>query len=188
VLLALAGGAAGLVLATWGAQGLLAFFTDPDTTLTIQASPDARILAITVVVSVATGILFGLAPAWQSTRPDTAAALRAEAVTVVGGAFARLRESLVVAQVMLSLLLLLGAGLFVRSLHNLLTIDAGFDAPRLLSFAVAPDAHGYDPAQTKLFARTLLERVRATPGVSGAGARGSTPYRARTAAISLSAI
>jgi predicted permease len=168
VLLAVAGGAAGLVMATWGAQALLAFFTEPDTTLTISPWPDERILAVNVFVSVAIGILFGLAPAWQSTRPDVGPVLKAESVGVLGGGYARLRKGLVIAQVALSLLLLVGAGLFLRSLNNLLAIDAGFDTSRLLSFGVAPGPNGYAPAETKTFAKTLLERVRATPGVEGA--------------------
>jgi predicted permease len=169
VLLALAGGAAGVLLATWGARGLLAFFTHPDVTLTVTPWPDERILAFNVLVSVATGVLFGLAPAWQTTRADVTPVLKSESGAVLGGGYARLRKGLVVAQVMLSLLLLVGAGLFLRSLHNLLTIDPGFDTNRLLSFSVDLVPHGYEPVQSKVFAKTLLERVRATPGVAGAG-------------------
>jgi predicted permease len=169
VVLALAGGAAGLLLATWGAKGLLAFFTEPNVTLTVTSAPDQRILAFNVIVSVATGILFGLAPAWQSTRADVTPALKAESAGVLGGGYGRLQKGLVVAQVMLSLLLLVGAGLFLRSLQNLLSIDAGFDTARLLSFSVDLIPHGYKPAESKIFAKTLLERVRATPGVAGAG-------------------
>ncbi len=169
VVLALAGGAAGLLLATWGAKALLAFFTQADVTLTVTSAPDQRILAFNVIVSVATGLLFGLAPAWQSTRADVTPALKAESTSVLGGADGRLRKGLVVAQVMLSLLLLVGAGLFLRSLQNLLSLDAGFDTARLLSFSVDLVPHGYKPAESKTFAKTLLEHVRATPGVSGAG-------------------
>jgi predicted permease len=169
VLLALAGGAAGVLLATWGARGLLAFFTEPDVTLTVTPLPDQRILAFNVLVSVTTGVLFGLAPAWQTTRADMTPALKSESGAVLGGGYARLRRGLVVAQVMLSLMLLVGAGLFLRSLQNLLAIDAGFDAARLLSFSVDLVPHGYKPDESKLFAKTLLERVRATPGVTGAG-------------------
>jgi predicted permease len=169
VLLALAGGAAGALLAMWGAQALLAFFTQPDVTLTVTPWPDQRILAVNVIVSVATGVLFGLAPAWQTTRTDVTPALKSEAGAVLGGGYARLRKGLVVAQVMLSLLLLVGAGLFLRSLQNLLAIDPGFDSNRLLAFSVDLVPHGYKPAESKLFAQRLLERVRATPGVAGAG-------------------
>jgi predicted permease len=169
VLLALTGGAAGILLATWGARGLLAFFTHPDVTLTVTSWPDERILAFNVIVSIATGVLFGLAPAWQTTRADVTPALKCESGGVLGGGYGRLRKGLVVAQVMLSLMLLVGAGLFLRSLQNLLSIDAGFDTARLLSFSVDLVPHGYGPAESKLFAKRLLERVRATPGVAGAG-------------------
>jgi len=169
VLLALAGGGAGVLLATWGAHGLLAFFTHPDITLTVTPWPDTRILVFNVIVSGATGILFGLAPAWQITRAEITPALKSESGGVLGGGHGRLRKGLVIAQVMLSLLLLVGAGLFLRTLHNVLSIDAGFDTARLLSFSVDLVAHGYGPGESKLFAKRLLERVRATPGVAGAG-------------------
>ena len=169
VLLALAGGVAGLALATWGAQALLAFYAQPDTTLTISAWPDARVLAIDLVVCLAVGVLFGLAPAWQSTRPEVGSTLRSESAGVLGGSYQHLRKGLVITQVALSLLLLVGSSVFLRSLQNLLAVDAGFDAPRLLSFSVEPGASGYEAAQTKAFAKALLERVRATPGVSAAG-------------------
>jgi predicted permease len=169
ILLAAAGGGAGLALATWGAQSLLAFFTDPGTTLTVTPWPDTRILAVNVAVCVIVGVLFGLAPAFQSTRPDVGAVLKAESTGVLGGGYARLRQGLVVTQVALSLLLLVGAGLFLKSLNNLLAVDAGFDTTRLLTFTVAPGEHGYAPGETKTFAKTLLARVRATPGMAGAG-------------------
>jgi predicted permease len=158
-----------VLLATWGARGLLAFFTQPDVTLTVTPLPDQRILAFNVLVSVVTGVLFGLAPAWQTTRADVTPALKSESGSVLGGGYGRLRKGLVVAQVMLSLLLLVGAGLFLRSLQNLLAIDTGFETERLLSFSVDPVPHGYEPAKSKIFAKTLLERIRAAPGVAGAG-------------------
>ena len=167
VLLAVAGGAAGLALATWGAQALLAFFADPDITFTISGWPDGRILAINVGVSVFVGVLFGLAPAWESTKPDVAPTLKNEATGVLGGQ-ARLRRGLVVTQVALSMLLLVGAGLFVRSLGNILRINTGFDTEHVLMFTVVPGTNGYAPAQGKSYAKTLLERVRSTPGVLGA--------------------
>ncbi len=168
VLLAAAGGIAGLLLATWGAQTLLALLAEREPMLTVTAWPDQRILAVNVLVSVAAGILFGLAPAWQSAHQDVNPALKADASTVLGGGQARLRRGLVVAQVMLSLLLLVAAGLFLRSLQNLFETDAGFDAERLLSFSVSPASHGYEPARTKMFAKALLDRVRTEPSVTGA--------------------
>jgi predicted permease len=168
LLLSFTGGAAGLVLATWGAEALLAFFTQHDETLTVTPWPDARVLGVNVIICVVVGVLFGLVPAWQSTRPDVGGVLKAESTSVLGGGYARLRKGLVVTQVAMSLLLLVGSGVFLRSLQNLLAVDAGFDTARLLTFSVAPGANGYSAPQTKLFATTLLERVRATAGVSGA--------------------
>ena len=168
LLLALCGGVAGLALATWGSQALLAFFAQPSVTLTVSALPDTRILAVNALICAVVGVLFGLAPAWQSTRADVGVTLRAESAAVLGGGYARLRKALVVTQVALSLLLLVGSGVFLTSLQNLLSVDAGFDTARLMSFSVNPGTNGYSPEQTKVFAKTLLERVRATPGVSGA--------------------
>ena len=169
VMLGVAGGAAGLVLATIGANGLLRFFVQPGDPLTISAWPDARLLAINVLVSVATGIAFGLAPAWQGARPDIGPILKAEGSGVLGGDKGRLRQALVVAQVAVSLLLMVGAGVFVKSLGNLLAIDPGFETTHLLSFNVSAGNYGYTPAETKAFAKALHESVRATPGVSAAG-------------------
>lgn len=169
VLLALVGGAAGLVLAILGAQGLLAFLAERDTALTLSAWPDGRILAANAIASIVSGVLFGLAPAWQSVRQDASPALKTDSSTLAGSGHARLRRGLVVTQVMLSLLLLVAAGLFVQSVCNLLATPTGFDAQRLLAFKVAPAGHGYDPARTKQFARELLERVRTLPGVTSAG-------------------
>ena len=169
LLLAAFGGFAGLLIAMWGAQALLGFLPDART-LTVTAAPDLRILAFTCAVTVLTGVLFGLAPAWRSTRPDLAPTLKDEAGSLLGGGHARLRKALVVSQLALSLVLLVGAGLFLRSLHNLLKEDPGFEVTRLLSFGLdLGSAQGYDAARGKQFAKTLLERVQATPGVVAAG-------------------
>jgi predicted permease len=169
ILLGIAGGVAGLALATVGANGLLLFFVQPGDPLTISAWPDARLLAINVLISVATGVAFGLAPAWQSASPDVTPVLKSEGGSVLGGADGGLRKALVVAQVTVSLLLMVGAGVFLKSLDNLLAIDPGFETTQLLSFNVSPGSFGYEPAATKTFAKTLLDSVRATPGVSAAG-------------------
>src|SRR4029077_5986765 len=124
VLLALCGGAAGLVFAGWGSRLLLGFFVSPERILTVSTSPDGRVLGFTLAVSAVTGVLFGLAPAWQSARPAISLTLQNEAPSAGGGEW-RLRRVLVVSQVALSLVLLIGAGLFVRTLHKLVTADAG---------------------------------------------------------------
>jgi predicted permease len=109
LLLAIAGGAVGLALATWGTSLLLDFFRNPYSTLTVSASPDLRILGFTLAVSIATGLLFGLVPAWRSTQPELAPTLKNETGSVLGGAQAGIRKALVVSQVALSLLLLIGS-------------------------------------------------------------------------------
>ena len=101
----------------------------------MSTPPDLRILAFTFAVSTLTGILFGLAPALQSTRPSVAPTLKDQAGSVLGGGQARLRKALVASQVAVSLLLLIGAGLFIRTLNNLLAVDLGFKTSTLIAFA-----------------------------------------------------
>ena len=172
LLLAALGGVAGLGIATWGADFLLGFFRDPDSVLTVSAKPDLRVLAFTLVVSLATGLLFGLMPALQAARPALAATLKNEAGAVAGGSSVRLRKALVISQVALSLLLLIGAGLFIRSLHNLMRVNPGYDTTHLISFSVHPRMNGYEGVRSKQFAKTMLERIQRLPGVASAGFSG----------------
>jgi predicted permease len=169
VLLALLGGVAGLAIATWGADLLLGFFRDPDAVLTVSASPDSRVLGFVLLVSLATGLMFGVMPASQSLRAALATTLKNEAGAVVGGSSVRLRKALVIAQVALSLLLLIGAALFIRSLRNLMAIDPGFDTTHLISFSVDPKMNGYEGVRGKQFAKALLEQIQRMPEVTGAG-------------------
>jgi predicted permease len=168
LLLALAGGAIGLMLATWGSGLLLEFFRTPSSTLTVSASPDLRILGFTLAVTIATGVLFGLVPAWRSTQPQLAPTLKNEAGSVVGGTQAGVRKALVVSQVALSLLLLIAAGLFVRSLHNLMTVNPGIEVSRLIELYVEPAVIGYEDQRGVALGKTILTRVRAIPGVTAA--------------------
>jgi predicted permease len=168
VLLALIGGAAGLAFAGWGSRLLLGFFVSADRILTVSTSPDGRVLVFTLAVSAVTGVLFGLAPAWQSAAPAISPALQSEAPSV-GGGRSRLRRVLVVSQVALSLVLLIGAGLFIRTLHNLVTTDAGFDTAHILSFTVDPGENGYDALRAKQFLKRMVERLQTSPGVIAAG-------------------
>jgi predicted permease len=112
-------------------------------------------------------MLFGLAPAVHATRPDVAPTLKDQAGPVLGGA-PRLRKALVASQVAISLLMLIGAGLFLRTLHNLLAVDVGFETRSLVSFAVDPSLNGYTPEATKQFAKRMLERLRSAPGIADA--------------------
>lgn len=169
LMLSLAGGAAGLLLAVWIDRTLLSFMpTNPTNTLVISATPDWRILGFTLGVSLLTGMIFGLVPALQATRPDLAPTLKDQVGALTSTASMGLRKSLVVAQVMLSLLLLIGAGLFIRSLQNLKNLDPGFKTKNLMTFAIDPPLNGYKPARSRDIFRQLYENLNALPGVESA--------------------
>ena len=104
-------------------------------------------------------MVFGLVPALQATRPDVAPTLKDQAGSVSGGASVVLRKTLVAAQVALSLLLLIGAGLFIRSLQNLKDLDPGFHTSNLIAFKVDPTLNGYKTERTRGFYRRLQERL-----------------------------
>lgn len=166
--LAAIGGLAGLLVASWGAELLIAAYTTPDNVLTIDASPDLRIVAYTLGVVGITTLLCALLPALQSTRPVLTAWLKEGARSLAGSHRARVRKGLVVVQVALSLLLLIGAGLFVRSLRALVAVHPGFDVGNVVSFSLDPQRNGYSAARSKQLSTELLDRVRATPGVESA--------------------
>jgi predicted permease len=165
LMLACAGGAAGLLLAIWADQALIAFLPPSATPLNVSATPDWRILTFATGISLLTGIIFGLVPALQATRPDVAGTLKAQAGSVVGGASGGIRKLLVVTQIALSLLLLIGAGLFIRSLRNLKDLDPGFHTTSLLAFKVNPTLNGYESGRTKAFYERLRETLGGLPGV-----------------------
>jgi putative ABC transport system permease protein len=167
VLLAAFGGLLGLVIAAWTTRFLLGFLPTTEASHVISGSIDTRILVFNFALSLATGLLFGLVPALRSTRPDLAPTLKDQIGAVVGGGGGvRLRKGLVVAQVTISLLLLVSAGLFIRSLRALRLLDLGLKTDNLIAFNISPTLSGYTPLQTKQFNRQLVERVRALPGVS----------------------
>jgi predicted permease len=168
LILSLAGGVAGLVLANWTDKALIGFLPATSVPLTLSATPDWRLLSFNIGLSVITGVIFGLVPALQSTRPDLARTLKDEAGAVVGGTSANIRKLLVVAQIALSLLLLIGAGLFIRSLRNLKDLDPGFRTSNLLEFKVDPTKNGYDTDRAKAFFVRLKENLESIPGVQNA--------------------
>jgi predicted permease len=168
LMLALAGGALGLAIAAACAPIILGFFTNPDLPQPISTLPDWRILLFTFGVAGGTGVLFGLAPAYQSTRTSVTPALKHQSTSVLGGQ-GRLRKVLVAVQMAISLLLLIGAALFIRTLDNLLGVDVGFETSRLISFGMDTSLSGYEPHRSRQFAKTLLERLNSTPGVDAAG-------------------
>jgi predicted permease len=165
LLLSLAGGAAGIGLAMLIDRGLISFLPQGVTPYTLSSTPDVRMLGFTLAVSIVTGLIFGLAPALQSTRPALAGTLKDQAGSVVGGTSVGLRKALVVAQVALSLLLLVGAGLFMQSLNNLRTLNPGFVTDNLISFALNPMLNGYTQERGLQFYRQLTEKLSQKPGV-----------------------
>jgi predicted permease len=141
----------------------------------IAATLDARMLIFTLAISAFTGLLFGLAPALQASRAEVASSLREQRASLGTAGAARFRRILVVAQLSLSLLLLVGAGLFARSLFNLLRVDPGFHAERLLTFAIDPSLNGYTKERGFALYRDLQERILRLPGVVSAGAASPGP-------------
>jgi predicted permease len=170
LLLAFLGGAAGTVFAFWADRLLMSAYLPSDSQgLKIATMPDLRILLFTIAVTMLTGLLFGLAPALQATKPDVAPTLKDQAGAVVGGGNSALRKALVAAQVTLSLLLLIGAGLFVKSLSNLRALGPGFPAERLIGFELNPGMNGYSSERSRLFFRNLTESLSGLPGVQSVG-------------------
>ncbi len=164
MLLALLGGAAGLLIASWVSALLLRFL--PFAGLSLATAPDGRILAFNFAIAILAGLLFGLAPALRAARPDLAVALKDQAASVAGGsAQVRFRQLLVVGQMAFSLLLLVGAGLFARSLYNLKNLDLGLRTENLMTFALDPSLSGYDENRTHAFYARLQDDLEALPGV-----------------------
>ncbi len=169
--LAAIGGIAGVAVAFAADKLLIAAFVPSDSQgMKISAVPDLRVLLFTVGLSAVTGLLFGLFPAWRSTKPDLASTLKDQAGGVVGGGNVRLRKVLVASQVMLSLVLLVGAGLFVKSLGNLRGLGPGFPTAKLIAFDTAPASIGYNSEATKAFYQRLTDTLNATPGIQSTGA------------------
>ena len=168
LLLAGLGGVLGLGLAHFGrAVSSSAFLPTGETPHVISGSLDWRILAFNFALALATGVLFGLVPALRSTRPSLAPTLKDQVGTVVGGGSSvRFRKTLVVGQVMLSVLLLIGAGLFIRSLRNLHLTDLGLRADSLIAFNIDSSIGGYSSARTQQFYQQILDRMKTHAGVS----------------------
>lgn len=175
LVLGLAGGVAGLLVGRWTTLGLLRLLAGDQPEAWLSAAIDLRVLGFNLLLSVATGILFGLAPALQSVRAEVASALKDQSAGARSSGGARFRRALVVAQVALSLLLLVGAGLFARSVANLMRVDPGFRSSNVLTFAIDPTLGGYPDARATAFYRELQQRLEALPGVEAAGAANPGP-------------
>jgi predicted permease len=174
VLLSLAGAAVGLQLAFWVGEALIRALPYESATRTLSAAPDLRVGLFTLALAVLAGIGFGLVPALRATQSDLTPALKSEAAAVVGGGGFRLRKGLVVAQVALSLLLLVGAGLFTRSLMNLRALDPGFQPEKLYAFDVDPARSGQGFAERVATLRRIQAELDAEPGVAAASAAAVT--------------
>ena len=173
LMLSFVGGIVGLGLAYLLTQGLLALIPSGGQPLLIRPEPDVRILAFTLGLTGLTGVVFGLLPALRASRPDPWTTLKDTMGSIAGtGGSLFLRKGLVTAQVALSFLLLFGAGLFVRSLHNLKSTDTGVALDNLVTFQLSPSLSGYDNQRATQFYQTLLERLRAAPGVTSAAYNG----------------
>jgi predicted permease len=163
----IAGGALGLLLASWILHGLISAYPSQAELRQIGAQIDPRILLFGGALSVIAGILFGVGPAYRAARLDPARTLRGQGrgTVSVGREALRFRSGLVTAQVALTLVLLVAAGLFTRSLRNLGKVDLGLKLQNLVGFYVSPDLNGYTAERTAVLARRLTDSLEALPGV-----------------------
>ena len=174
VLLSCAGGALGVLVAVWGVDAISKLLSNgPGEPSLFTVAPDWRVLAFTIAVTLVTGILFGLAPALRGSRVDLTPSLKESpsslprAAAHTGRRF-RLGDALVIAQVALSIVVLIGAGLLVRTLRNLHGINPGFDSQDILLFGIDPHLAGYTDQQTQQLYANLQQRFAALPGVISA--------------------
>jgi putative ABC transport system permease protein len=170
LLLALVGGIVGIGLAIVMVENLLTFLPEIPTGYAISSSPDLRILCFALGLSLLTGFIFGLIPARQAARGNLADTLKAKAASVTGATSQiNFRKVLVTAQITLSLLLLIGASLFIRSLANLRSVNPGFHTENLVQFDMDLSSIGYEGEQAHAFYSLLETRLAHLPGVNAAG-------------------
>ncbi len=183
LLLAGLGGALGLLVAWWGTRLLLSLLARGETPLHLSFSPNLRMLGFTAAVAALTGVLFGLAPAFLATRVELQSALKQDAPELSGrGARLSFGQVFVVAQVALSLLLLIGAGLFVRTLQQLQRVDTGFARENVLALKLEPvgsDSKWRARSRLTTFYGELLRRVESLPGVRSASLVAYSPMSPR---------
>jgi len=174
VMLSVLGGVLGVLFAYWGAHSILSFVSsNQPRPLGFAVGVDLRMLGFTIGVSLLTGILFGIAPTLRSVRVDVTPTLKEGAANFASSGHARgkwfsVGNALVVAQVALAIVILVGAGLLVRTLQNLRSVDVGFDSHNIVIFGVDPTLIGYKGEQVDAFYRDLQGRFSETPGVKSA--------------------
>jgi predicted permease len=164
--LSVIGGAVGLLVASWTISLLVGSIPESIGAVGLSATLDLRLLVFTIGLSILTGLLFGLLPAIKATRLNLEGTLREQGSSVSGSlAQVRFRKGLVVSQVVLTTVLLVGAGLFARSLNNLKQLDLGLRADHLVAFSIAPELNGYTPQRTVAFFDQLHQALASQPGV-----------------------
>jgi putative ABC transport system permease protein len=173
MLLAAIAGGLGLLLAPWTASLMLAFRQPLYALQNVVTTPDVRVLGFTILATALTGVLFGLAPALQSSKPDLVVTLKEN--TPGAGRRSRLRGALVVSQMAITLILLVTAGVVVRKMRVVLNQDPGFRTTNLLMMSVSPSIQGYSEATGELFYSELLSRVSEIPGVQSASLATTVP-------------
>jgi predicted permease len=169
LLLAAAGGAGGIVLALWGANLLSLFMPPAHLPIGLGAEVDGTVLIFTLIISLATGLIFGLAPAWQTSRANLNESLKSASSTTAASARGhRLRDVLVVSEIVLATVLLVAAGLLLRSLRKAEQLGAGFNTNQVTLAAFDLGGSGYTDDRAIDYYDRLLERIRAYPGVESA--------------------
>jgi len=168
LLLAVMGGAAGFMVASWAGDALIRLVPAEAAASSFTTAPNLRVLSFNFAVAIAAGLLFGMAPALRTTRPNIATTLKDQVGNIAGGpSQVRFRKGLVVAQMALSLLLLVGAGLFAHSLYNLKRVNPGFRAENLMTFSIDPSLNGYSQSRIQELYTRLQQDIAALPGVRG---------------------
>ncbi|HEV2762489.1 MAG TPA: ABC transporter permease, partial [Pyrinomonadaceae bacterium] len=186
VLLALLGGCVGLLLSMWASDLLLAFIPAQYARFVPDFGVSGWVVAFTFVVSLVTGVIFGLAPALNASKTDLIHVMKDNAASSGGGGGRlKLRNLLVVFQIAISLVLLVAAGLFVRSLWNGRAVGDTFKSDRVLLLSLAPRDFGYNTTIDKDYARQLVERVAQVPGVQAATLANSLPFDMATSGMPL---
>ena len=184
LLLSLGGGVLGLLLATWGMK-LLVTYGPADVPRLHEVGLDRYVLFFTVSVSVLTGVLFGLAPALQASKPDPGNTLKQDGRGLTHGGRNRMRAALIVSEVALSLMLLVGAGLLINSFWHLLRTDAGFNPKSVLALDIPLSRSTYKtPEQRSAAFQQLIDRMKTVPGVRDASVVSNIPWSDRDVELS----
>ena len=170
------GGVAGVLAATWAVSAINAALP-PNLLPVSDIRVDRTVLTFALVLTLGTGVLFGLAPAWHATKRDLSDVLKQAARTSSGGT-SRVRHTLAAVELALATVLLIGAGLLTQSLMRLQRVTLGFDPERLLTFQVSLPVSSYPTEKGTIFYRTLMDSLRAVPGVQAAAASSGLPFGA----------